>query len=43
MLAFKDSFTINAVGQEKFEDVVVPEAPSQPPKVPNVATNGKQS
>jgi len=34
------SFTINAVGQDKFEDVIVPNAPTQPPKTPNVGTNG---
>ncbi|KAK5940431.1 hypothetical protein PMZ80_006846 [Knufia obscura] len=32
------AFTLRAVGQEEFGDVVVPTGP--PPKTPNVATNG---
>lgn len=35
------AFTLKAVGQEQFEDVVVPSGP--PPKTPNVAVNGTQS
>jgi len=35
-------FTINAVGQETFDDVKVPDAPPQPAKTPNVAVNGKR-
>ena len=30
-----DSFTINAVAQDDFSDVQVPDAPSQPPHTPN--------
>ncbi|KAL9111333.1 MAG: hypothetical protein Q9227_004210 [Pyrenula ochraceoflavens] len=48
------AFTIKAVGQEKFEDVIVPDEPArsderkapmpaQSPKVPNVAANGRTS
>lgn len=32
------AFTLRAVGQESFDDVVVPSGP--PPKTPNVAVNG---
>ena len=33
--------TLRAVGQDSFEDVVVPgEGNTQPPKTPNVAANG---
>lgn len=35
------TFTLRAVGQESFDDVVVPSGP--PPKTPNVAVNGQQS
>lgn len=34
------AFTIHAVGQEEFADVKVPDAPSPPPRTPNVAVNG---
>lgn len=36
------AFTLKAVGQERFEDVIVPPPPSQqqPPKTPNVQANG---
>lgn len=34
------AFTLRAVGQDNFEDVVVPDAQQQPPKTPNVQTNG---
>jgi len=38
------AFTLRAVGQEQFDDVIVPTGPpSQPPKTPNVAVNGGQS
>jgi hypothetical protein len=30
------AFTLNAVGQDNFEDVIVPDAPTEPPKTPNV-------
>ncbi|KAI9681164.1 MAG: hypothetical protein M1817_002446 [Caeruleum heppii] len=33
------AFTIHAVAQDEFEDVVVPDAPSQPPHTPNVGTS----
>jgi hypothetical protein len=36
------AFTINAVGQDKFEDVIVPDTPQQPPKTPKVAVNGSK-
>ncbi|KAI9809009.1 MAG: hypothetical protein M1825_002298 [Sarcosagium campestre] len=32
------AFTINAVKQDDFEDVQVPDAPPQPPRTPNVGT-----
>ncbi|KAG6999269.1 hypothetical protein G7Y79_00036g072250 [Physcia stellaris] len=32
------SFTINAVAQDDFSDVQVPDAPSQPPHTPNAGT-----
>ena len=31
-----DAFTINAVAQDDFSDVQIPDAPSQPPHTPNV-------
>ena len=34
------AFTLHAVGQDTFEDVVVPDGNTQPPKTPNVGTNG---
>ena len=35
------AFTLHAVGQDTFEDVVVPaEGNTQPPKTPNVQANG---
>lgn len=34
------AFTLRAVGQESFDDVVVPSGP--PPKTPNVAVNGSR-
>lgn len=34
------AFTINAVGQDNFEDVVVPDAPAEPPKTPNIPAAG---
>jgi cytochrome c oxidase assembly factor 3, fungi type len=34
------AFTLHAVGQDTFDDVVVPSGNSQPPKTPNVGTNG---
>lgn len=30
-----DSFTINAIAQDDFSDVQVPDAPAQPPHTPN--------
>ena len=30
-----DAFTINAVAQDDFSDVQVPDAPAQPPHTPN--------
>jgi hypothetical protein len=36
------SFTISAVGQDKFEDVIVPDTPQQPSKTPNVAVHGSR-
>ncbi|ETN37280.1 uncharacterized protein HMPREF1541_08271 [Cyphellophora europaea CBS 101466] len=35
------AFTLKAVGQDTFEDVVVPDATSQPPKTPNVQAGGR--
>jgi len=34
------AFTLNAVGQDNFDDVVVPDAPAEPPKTPNVPAAG---
>ena len=35
------AYTLHVVGQDTFEDVIVPgEGNSQPPKTPNVSTNG---
>lgn len=33
---FPDAFTINAVAQDDFSDVQVPDAPAHPPHTPNI-------
>ncbi|EXJ88387.1 hypothetical protein A1O1_05317, partial [Capronia coronata CBS 617.96] len=40
------AFTLRAVGQENFDDVIVPDAPAQsaqPPKTPTAQANGMRS
>jgi len=34
------AFTLKAVGQDNFEDVIVPDEPAEPPKTPNVPAAG---
>jgi len=34
------TFTLKAVGQDRFEDVIVPDAPQEPLETPKVQTNG---
>ncbi|KIX01580.1 uncharacterized protein Z518_09306 [Rhinocladiella mackenziei CBS 650.93] len=37
------AFTLKAVGQETFDDVIVPDAPAQSPKAPTAHANGMRS
>jgi cytochrome c oxidase assembly factor 3 len=34
------AFTLNAVGQDTFDDVIVPDAPADPPRTPNIPAAG---